>query len=86
MIERETLREVIGIQDQIAASYGGFNYVLIKKDGNFKVNKISLSNTRMKNFEDRIFILYTGISRRASSVAEKKVKSIQKKKSYCLRC
>ncbi len=79
MIERDKLREVIGIQDQIAASYGGFNYVSIKKDGNFKVNKISLSNTRMKNFEDRIFILYTGISRRASSVAERKVKSIQKK-------
>ena len=79
MIEREKLKEVIGIQDQIAASFGGLNYVTIKKDGVFKVTPVSLSNTRMKNFEDRIFILYTGISRRASTVAEKKVKSFQKK-------
>ena len=78
-IERDKLKEIIGIQDQIAASYGGFNFVKIKKDGNFTINKIALSNNSMKTFEGRMFILYTGISRRASSVAEKQIKDIQKK-------
>ena len=29
--ERKILKEIVGIQDQIAASYGGFNYIKIKK-------------------------------------------------------
>tara|TARA_B100001057_G_scaffold481432_1_gene555468 strand:- start:388 stop:1368 length:981 start_codon:yes stop_codon:yes gene_type:complete len=83
-IERNKLKEIIGVQDQIAAAHGGFNYVKIKKDGNYTIKKINLSNEAKKNFEGRIFILYTGISRRASSVAEKQIKDIQKKNEIML--
>ena len=43
-VERKKLKEVIGIQDQIASAYGGFNFVEIKKSGKFKINKVNLSN------------------------------------------
>ena len=80
-IERERLKEVIGIQDQIASSFGGFNYVNIEKNGTYKINKISLSNESLDKFLDRCVLFYTGISRRASSVAEKAVVNIKRKES-----
>ena len=83
-IERNKLKEIIGVQDQIAAAHGGFNYVKIKKDGNYTIKKIKLSKEAKKNFEDRILILFTGISRRASSVAEKQIKDIEKKSEIML--
>ena len=38
-IERNIMRENVGLQDQIAASYGGFNRIRFEKN-NYKVNKI----------------------------------------------
>ena len=38
--EQKILNEVVGSQDQIAASYGGFNKILFKKNGNFSVNNL----------------------------------------------
>ena len=79
IIEREKLKEVIGIQDQIASAYGGFNYVKIKKNGGYNLKALEMSKDLMQNFCDRCLLLHTGISRRASSIAEKKVKKIVKK-------
>lgn len=79
IIEREKLKEVIGIQDQIASAYGGFNYVEIKKNGNYNIKALKMKDYSIQKFCDRCLLLYTGISRRASSVAERKVKNIVKK-------
>ncbi len=81
IIEREKLKEVIGIQDQIASAYGGFNYVQIKRNGNYRLNALKMSDDSMQKFCDRCLLLHTGISRRASSVAERKVKKIIKKEN-----
>jgi D-glycero-alpha-D-manno-heptose-7-phosphate kinase len=79
IIERKKLKEVIGIQDQIASAYGGFNYVKIKKNGSYNIKALEISDNLIQNFCDRCLLLHTGISRRASTVAEKKVKNIIKK-------
>ena len=44
IIEREKLKEVIGIQDQIASAYGGFNYVEIKKNGNYNIKALKMKD------------------------------------------
>ena len=36
-IERNILKEKGGFQDQVSASQGGFNKIIFKKDGKFKV-------------------------------------------------
>ncbi len=72
-IERERLQETVGIQDQIAASFGGFNHVNIKKDGNFSITKVLLSSSRLQEFNDRLLLVYTGVTRHASLVAKNKV-------------
>tara|TARA_B100000925_G_scaffold252518_1_gene204611 strand:- start:469 stop:1467 length:999 start_codon:yes stop_codon:yes gene_type:complete len=79
-IERNELKEIIGIQDQIATSFGNFNYVKIDKDGTYNIEKVLLTKSEIENFLDRIVLVYTGITRLASSVSEKKVKDIVIKK------
>lgn len=78
-IERKKLKEIIGVQDQIATAFGGFNHVLIKKDGSYDIKDVLLSEDDIENLFDRLVLLYTGVSRLASSVAEKKVADIMKK-------
>tara|TARA_Y100000590_G_scaffold465449_1_gene637807 strand:- start:496 stop:1473 length:978 start_codon:yes stop_codon:yes gene_type:complete len=79
-IERNKLDEVIGIQDQIASAFGGFNYVTIQKDGKYNLQEVLLDREDLENFLNRIILVYTGISRRASSVAEQQIEDIKKKK------
>ncbi len=47
-LERNVMLENVGYQDQIAASYGGFNNIKFSKN-NFKINKILCS----KNFKKK---------------------------------
>tara|TARA_Y100001970_G_scaffold292708_1_gene435347 strand:- start:3232 stop:4212 length:981 start_codon:yes stop_codon:yes gene_type:complete len=68
-IEQELVRETVGSQDQINASFGGFNHIKFFKNKKFSVNKISLSNNRLKKFEDNLLLFYTGQSRMSQNIA-----------------
>ena len=78
-IERDKLKEVIGIQDQIATAYGGFNKVKINKDASYELSKITMSAEDEQEFVNRCVLVFTGINRRASSIAEQKVKNFDNK-------
>ncbi|WP_421781075.1 kinase [Kiloniella litopenaei] len=77
-IEREKLNETVGIQDQIAAAFGGFNHVTIQPGGKFSITKVLLSSSRLKEFNDRLLLVYTGVTRHASVVAKSKVSNFDK--------
>jgi len=78
-IERHMLKETVGIQDQIATSFGGFNSVSINKDGSYKISSVNLSENQLNNFIDRLVLVYTGITRRATSFAAEKVSNMVNK-------
>lgn len=78
-IEKQKLNETVGIQDQIATSFGGFNKVEIERDGNFQVIPVNLSAYSLNNFVNRLVLVYTGTTRRATDVAEKKVQNMNEK-------
>lgn len=78
-LEREILRENGGIQDQIAAVYGGLNHIHINTNGSFSVEPIILSDERRANFNGKLQLFFTGISRTSSEIAEKQVKSTKDK-------
>ena len=78
-IEKQKLNETVGIQDQIATSFGGFNKVEIERDGNFQVGPVNLSAYSLNNFVNRLVLVYTGTTRRATDVAEKKVQNMNEK-------
>lgn len=80
-IEREVLKESVGVQDQIAAAYGGFNKINILPTGNFSVEPIILPQGRMEDLQSHMMLFFTGVSRTASSVAEEQIKVIRDKQS-----
>jgi len=74
--ERNILKEFVGYQDQIHAVFGGFNLIEIFKN-KIKVKKI-LNQRNLKNFERNLFLVFTGITRRANNIKKKKIKKIDK--------
>ena len=78
-IERNILKENVGHQDQIAASYGGFNKINFTKKG-FVVNKIQLQPKFKKAMNNNLFLVYTGLQRRAEKIASKYVQGLNNKK------
>ena len=67
-LERNLMYENVGLQDQIAASYGGFNSIKFSKT-NFRVSKINCSNKFKATLNKNLFLVYTGISRTAQKIA-----------------
>ena len=78
-LEREILKENGGIQDQIAAAYGGLNHIHINQNASFSVNPVVISEKRKTAFNDHLMLFFTGISRTSSDIAEKQVKSTKDK-------
>ena len=84
-LEHNTLDETVGIQDQFAAAFGGFNFGQISKSGAVSLQRISLSSQRLKLLSDRLIFIFTGVSRHASAVAETKVRNFAQKKDALMR-
>jgi D-glycero-alpha-D-manno-heptose-7-phosphate kinase len=80
-IERELLKENVGVQDQIAAAYGGFNKIDIHQDGSFDVNPVMASQIRINELKSHLMLFFTGISRNATDIAKNQVKIATKKKN-----
>jgi len=78
-IERNVLKENVGYQDQIAASYGGFNKINFSKKG-FIVNKIKLQTKFENAMNNNLFLVYTGLQRRAEKIAGKYIPKLNTKK------
>ena len=79
--EQKIMKEIVGSQDQIAASYGGFNKITFYKS-NFKLKKIKKTRN-VKMLENNLILIYTGINRTAHKIAASyNKKLISKKKEY----
>jgi D-glycero-alpha-D-manno-heptose-7-phosphate kinase len=74
-IEREMIKENVGVQDQISAAYGGFNKITIHPDGNFDVDPVILPALRLENLQDHMLLFFTGVSRTASEIAGNQIKA-----------
>jgi len=82
-LEQSILKETVGSQDQIAASYGGFNEITFKKDGKFKVNPLINKKSALKKLEDNLVLVFTGVRKKsetANNVASTYVSKLSKNK------
>jgi len=75
--ERNILKETVGFQDQIHASYGGFNMIKFFAKNKFVVKKIN-NTQKIKKITKNLFLVFTNITRRASEVEQRKVSKIEK--------
>lgn len=67
-LERVLCGEAGGWQDQIAASYGGFNRINFNKDGTYDVLPIIISSERKKQLDHNLMMFFTGFTRFSSDV------------------
>ena len=66
-LERILCNEAGGLQDQIAASFGGFNRINFSADG-YTVNPVIISPERKKALNERLMLFFTGFSRFSSDI------------------
>jgi D-glycero-alpha-D-manno-heptose-7-phosphate kinase len=75
-VEQNLIRETVGAQDQIFASFGGFNLIEFKKDDSFRVEPLSIAHARLRELNQSLMLFYTGLRRTASEVAASYVTNI----------
>jgi D-glycero-alpha-D-manno-heptose-7-phosphate kinase len=68
-VEQDLLKENVGSQDQVLAAYGGLNHVLFLPNGEISVRPITIPAERLRALSAHLMLLYTGIKRTASEVA-----------------
>lgn len=70
-LEINHLHQQIGIQDQYAVSFGGFNKYEFNNDDSVIIKKINIDDDIKNNLFSKILLFYTGITRDSSKIFEK---------------
>jgi D-glycero-alpha-D-manno-heptose-7-phosphate kinase len=81
-IEQELMRETVGSQDQVTAAYGGFNHVLFQPNGEISVRPVTIPPQRLRALNDHLLLLFTGIKRTSSDVAQSYMARIDANKRH----
>ena len=74
-VERIMCQEAGGLQDQIAASFGGLNRIDFDASG-YRVKPIEISKKRKDELNDRLLLFFTGFSRFSAEVQSDTRKNI----------
>ena len=80
-IEIDILKNPIGKQDHYIAAYGGLQYIQFNPDETVYVDPIICLSETKKEFEKKLLLLYTGLTRSASSILSVQSKNMQNKNS-----
>lgn len=77
-LERNLCKESGGVQDQIAAAFGGLNRIYFSYDG-FNVCPIRINKERKKELNRNLMLFFTGFSRFSSDIQVAHEKAIKNK-------
>ena len=80
-IERRVLKEIVGVQDQFAVSYGGFNKISFSTNGNVSIKNIDMKPKLKKKLFENLLLVFTGVSRKSSIIAKKQFDKIKYNKN-----
>lgn len=79
-LERVLCEEEGGWQDQIAASYGGFNRIEFKEDGTYEVIPVIIHPERKQQLCDNFQLFFTGFTRFSSEMQKVNSEGYSRKK------
>ena len=85
-VERQILKENVGCQDQVLAAFGGFNLVEFRTEQRLFVNRVPLPPHRLAEFERHLFLVFTGIQRKASDVVAPQLRRVAEHARSCAPC
>lgn len=75
-VERNLVKDQVGCQDQVMAAVGGFNLVEFRTEDDIVINRLPISPQRLAEFEQHLFIVFTGIRRKAADVVAKQLEKV----------
>jgi D-glycero-alpha-D-manno-heptose-7-phosphate kinase len=75
-VERDILKDNVGCQDQTLAAVGGFNLIEFRTEKDIAVQRVPVSQTRLGELERHLFIVFSGVKRKASDVVAKQLKRV----------
>jgi len=80
-IERNILKEGGGLQDQVAAAFGGFNKIVFSGESDFEVIPLGLPKQRISDLQKHLMLFFTGVSRSrvGTEIAGEQIKNTPKK-------
>jgi D-glycero-alpha-D-manno-heptose-7-phosphate kinase len=75
-VERHVLKENVGCQDQVLAAVGGFNLIEFRTERDIAVRRVPIPPARMAELEQHLFVVFTGIRRKASDVVARQLQRV----------
>jgi D-glycero-alpha-D-manno-heptose-7-phosphate kinase len=79
-IEQNVIKENVGSQDQVAATFGGFNKIEFGGPKEFYVYPITIGTEKTEHLQQCLMLYFTGFSRNASDVAGEQIRITPSKK------
>jgi len=79
-LEQKGLKETVGSQDQVACSYGGFNFIKFRQDSTFKVFSLDKYQLFKNKLNKNLVLLFTGKQRTAEKITRRFIKKINSAK------
>lgn len=84
-MEQKILGENVGSQDQIACALGGLNFISFGPNESWKHTKIQISDSYKNSMEERMVLIFTGITRNSSEVNKNLLANIPFNSEYLRR-
>lgn len=81
-LEQNILKENVGSQDQIACALGGMNHIKFGLGNSWNHTRLEISNEFQIKLEERMVLVFTGLSRNSSEVSASLVENISTKAKY----
>ena len=75
-VERNVLKDHVGCQDQTLAAVGGFNLIEFHTEKNIEIRRVPISQARLNELEQHLFIVFSGVKRKAADVVAKQLKRV----------
>ncbi len=79
-VEQDLIKESVGSQDQVAASFGGLNKIEFRAGKDFYVQPITITQEKLNLLQDHLMLFFTHFSRNASDIANEQIKKTHEKK------
>lgn len=83
LLERVLCQESGGVQDQIAASFGGLNRINFNAEG-YSVNPVIISPEKKEELNKSLMLFFTGFSRFSSDIQFEAEKNLKSKRAQLL--
>ena len=78
-LEIEMMKQPIGIQDQYAVAYGGFNRYRFNRDSKVGVEPVICNINTLKKLQDNLMLFFTGITRNSGTVLGEQKQNINQR-------